>query len=411
VVRAVGPDRSDRASEKGEERAVRNHDYEQVKDHLDELHASGSTTLAPTTFHQASAVYVDPEQLRREQAALFDRLPLLIACTSELAAPYAYVARSAAGTPVIVARQPDGSVRAFLNSCRHRGTEVVWGDVAGCARRFTCPYHGWTYGTDGRLLGITSAVGFPDVERDTHGLVEVACAERHGLIWVARRPGVPIDLDTFLGPMDAELEAMELGRFVVERTKELSLDANWKLVMDGFMENYHVRFLHKKSFSPYIHSDRISFRPLGIHNRAVHPRKKYDPASHTSAEAFLGQVAISYNLLPNTNLEWSGGHFEIYQSIPDPVRTDHCTVRLTLLVAPEQRDDTERWDRLLGISESIIVEEDFAVAEAAQRALNGGAAPPEVVYGRNEPPLHHFYTELATLLAEVPVTPGVGTPP
>ena len=392
---------------------MRNHDYDQVKAHLDELHASGSTTLAPATFRQASAVYVDPEQHRREQAALFDRLPLLIACTSELGAPNAYVARSAAGTPVIVARQPDGSVRAFLNSCRHRGTEVVWGEATGCARRFTCPYHGWTYGTDGRLLGITSAVGFPDVDRDTHGLVALSCAERHGLIWVARRPGVRIDLDTFLGPMDAELEAMELDRFVVERTKELSLAANWKLVMDGFMENYHVRFLHKDSFSPYIHSDRISFRPLGIHNRAVHPRKKYDPASHTSSEAFLGQVAISYNLLPNTNLEWSGGHFEIYQSIPDPVRTDRCTVRLTLLVAPEQRDDTARWDRLLGISERIIVEEDFAVAEAAQRALNGGAAPPEVVYGRNEPPLHHFYTELATLLArsdaEAPAPPEVAT--
>jgi hypothetical protein len=275
---------------------------------------------------------------------------------------------------------------------------LVWGETAGCARRFTCPYHGWTYGTDGRLLGITSTVGFPDVDPNTHGLVELACAERHGLIWVARRPNVPIDLDDFLGPLDAELEAMELGKFVVERTDEISLEANWKLVMDGFMENYHVRFLHKDTFSPYIYSDCIAFRPLGRHNRAVHPRKTYDPAAHISPEAFLSQVLISYNMLPNVNVEWAGDHFEIYQAEPDPQQPGRCRVRFTLLVRPEDRNNTEKWTRNLEISTKIIFQEDFAVAEAAQRAFNGGAAPPEVIYGRNEPPLHHFYSELLSLL-------------
>lgn len=200
---------------------MRHHDYDQVKAHLDELHATGSTTLAPTTYRQPSAVYADPAYLRREQAGLFDRLPMLTAFSSELAEPTAFVSRRVVGTPVIIARQPDGSIRAFLNSCRHRGTEIFWGEKTGCARRFTCPYHGWTYGTDGQLLGLTTAVGFPDLDRATHGLVEIACAERHGLIWVARRPGTPVDLDAFLGPLDAELEAMELGRYVVERTDEI----------------------------------------------------------------------------------------------------------------------------------------------------------------------------------------------
>jgi phenylpropionate dioxygenase-like ring-hydroxylating dioxygenase large terminal subunit len=209
---------------------------------------------------------------------------------------------------------------------------------------------------------------------------------------------VPIDLDEFLGPLDAELEAMELGKFVVERTDEISLEANWKLVMDGFMENYHVRFLHKDTFSPYIYSDCIAFRPLGRHNRAVHPRKTYDPAAHSSPEAFLSQVLISYNMLPNVNVEWAGDHFEIYQAEPDPQQPGRCRVRFTLLVRPQDRDNTEKWTRNLEISTKIIFQEDFAVAEAAQRAFNGGAAPPQVVYGRNEPPLHHFYSELLSLL-------------
>jgi phenylpropionate dioxygenase-like ring-hydroxylating dioxygenase large terminal subunit len=351
-------------------------------------------------------VYFDADHQRREQAALFDRLPLVVAFSSELAEPHAFVSRRAAGTPVIVARQADGSVRAFLNSCRHRGTEVVPGEASGCARRFTCPYHGWTYGTDGRLLGITTTVGFPDLDRDSHGLVEVACGERHGLIFVARRPGVVIDLDEFLGPLDAEFEAMELGRYVVERTDEITLDANWKLVMDGFMENYHVRFLHKETLSPYIYSDRISFHPLGRHNRAIHPRNSYDPASHSCPEQFLSQVLISYNMLPNVNVEWAGDHFEIYQPDPDPQRPDRCRVRLTLLVRPEERHRTEKWTRNLEFSTSIIFKEDFAIAESAQRALSGGAAPVEVVYGRNEPQLHHFHGQLASILSTAPANTG-----
>lgn len=378
---------------------MRHHDYDEVKAHLDDLHRSGTTTLAPTTFRQASAVYADPAHLRTEYIQLFDRLPYVAAFSSELAEPTAFVSRRAAGTPVLIARQPDGTLKAFLNSCRHRGTEVVWGESAGCARRFTCPYHGWTYGTDGPLLGLTTNDGFPDLDRAAHGLLELACTERHGMVFVARRPGVTFDLDSFLGPLDAELEAMELGRFVVERTDEITLDANWKLVMDGFMENYHVRFLHQETLSPYIYSDRIAFRALGRHNRAIHPRNSYDPDSHDRPETFLSQVLISYNMLPNVNIEWAGDHFEIYQPEPDPTHPGRCRVKLTLLVRPEERHKTDKWTRNLKISTDIIFKEDFAAAESAQRAFTGGAAAPELVFGRNEPQLHNFYRQLADLLA------------
>ena len=381
---------------------MRHHDYEEVKAHLDGLHRTGRTTLAEGTFRQPSAVYTDLDQMRAEQAKVFDRLPYVAAFSSELAEPAAFVSRYAAGTPVLLSRQADGAVRAFLNSCRHRGTELVWGETGGCARRFTCPYHGWTYGTDGRLLGLTTNDGFPDLDRDAHGLIEVACAERHGMIFVARRPGVTIDLDPFLGPLDAEFEAMELGQYVVERRDEITLEANWKLVMDGFMENYHVRFLHPETLSPFIYSDRISFHALGRHNRAIHPRKTYDPDSHDRPETFLSQVLISYNMLPNVNVEWAGDHFEIYQPEPDPVRADRCKVKLTLLVRPEEHHKTNKWTRNLKISTDIIFKEDFAAAEAAQRAFTGGAAAPELIFGRNEPQLHNFYRQLADLLNAPP---------
>lgn len=379
---------------------MRTHDYELLKATVDEMVAAGTTALTSTTWRQASAVYADLTHLRREQVALFDTCPLVVAFTGELPTPTSFVSRQVAGTPVLVVRQSNGSVKAFLNSCRHRGTEVVWSETTGCARRFTCPYHGWTYGTDGRLLGITTTVGFPDVDRATHGLVELGCAERHGLVWVARRPGVDVDLDTFLGPLDAEFAAMELGEFVVERTVELSPKANWKLIMDGFMETYHVRFLHAKTLTSYIYSDVAPFHPLGRHGRHVAPRLCYDAASHSNPAAFLAQVLIEFQLFPNTNVLWASDHFEIFQVEPDPERADRARVRMTLLVHAAQRDRTAHWDRNVEITTNIIVSEDFACAESVQRALNGGAAPTEVVYGRNEAPLQHYHQQLATALAE-----------
>ena len=249
--------------------------------------------LRPPPSARPSAVYVDPDHLRREQATPV-RPPAAASSPSAASWPSRTPtsSRSAAGTPVLVARQPDGSVRAFLNSCRHRGTEVVWGDSrrAAPAASPAPTTAGPTAPTAGCSASPPPSASPTSTATPTASSSWPAPSATAWSSWPAG-PASPSTSTTFLGPLDAELEAMELGRFVVERTEELTLDANWKLVMDGFMENYHVRFLHKDTLSPYIYSDRISFRPLGRHNRAIHPRKTYDPASHTSPEAFLAQVA------------------------------------------------------------------------------------------------------------------------
>jgi phenylpropionate dioxygenase-like ring-hydroxylating dioxygenase large terminal subunit len=378
---------------------MRPFDYEHFKATMDGFHADNSTALAPEVWCQSSAVYCAPGRVRDEQERVFDRLPLVVACSSELSEPNAYVARALMGTPVLVVRQADGSVRAFLNSCRHRGTELVWGETAGCARRFTCPYHGWTYGPDGRLVGVTTSVGFPDLDRGSSGLTELACEERHGLVFVARRPGVTFDLDDFLGPLDAELASMQLGEFVVERRTEVEVEANWKLIMDGFLETYHVRFLHAATLTNRLHSDRNSYDVLGRHGRLASMRKTYDPARVCTPEDFLSQLVVSYRLLPNTEVLWAIDHFEVWQIEPDPVRPDRTTVRTAILTRPEEVDRSEHWALNLKMAMDIITTEDFAAARSAQRALNGGAAPNEVIYGRNEPGLQHFHQEVAANMA------------
>ena len=376
---------------------MRTHDHDELKATTDAHLAARSPTLMPTTWRFDPRIYVDPDHARIEQATVFDALPLLAAHSSEIAEPHAYVSRSLAGTPVLVVRQPDGSVRAFLNSCRHRGTEVVWGEGAGCTRRFTCPYHGWTYGTDGRLVGLTTTVGFPDLDRASHGLAELPCAERHGLVWVVRQPGGTLDYDASFGALDEELTAMELGRFVAGPAVELTVDANWKLIMDGFLETYHLRFLHAKTLTRILHGDQAPFQPFGDHSRHVVPRLSYDGVVHQHPEDFLTNVLVEYTLFPNTNLMWAIDHFEVYQVEPVGGRPDRCRVRLTLLVDPATAGCAERWEKNLEIAQRVIVSEDFAAATSIQRALVGGAAPAQFVLGRNEAPLQHYHQRLDAL--------------
>ena len=110
---------------------------------------------------------------------LLKRLPIPFCPSAALPETGSYVARTAAGTPLVVVRGEDGSVRAFRNACRHRGNQVVEG--TGCVQAFVCGYHGWTYRLDGQLRHIPHDYGFPDLEKSEHSLVGVEACERQGL--------------------------------------------------------------------------------------------------------------------------------------------------------------------------------------------------------------------------------------
>ena len=374
--------------------------YERLKSAIDGYFVDGSTALTERSWQQSSVVYASAGRLALELRHIFDRSPLVAGCSSELVEPGAYASRSVAGTPLLLVRQQDRSLRCFLNACRHRGVHVVADGEAGCARRFTCGYHGWTYGDDGALVGLPNPGAFDDLERSTIGLAEVPCAERHGLVFVRRRPGGgPIDLDGFLGPMDAELARAGVSEFVAERRVTFAAEANWKLLMDGFLETYHVRYLHADSLRDVVWSDRSTYDRFGPHGRLAVPRRNYDPTSHAGPEDLLAQLSMARRLFPNTTVTWFADHFELYQIEPDPVRPDRSRVHLTLLVPPDEAHRTAKWDTNARLAAAVITGEDFAVAASTQRTLNLGAAPPTFHYGKNEPGVQHFHEAVVEALA------------
>ena len=155
----------------------------QVKLARQALHLLDTKTncLAKTVVHNPVANYIDPDRLRREQTLLFRGHPLVIGASCQLREPGDYVTDDFSGVPVLAVRGQDGAVRAFLNVCRHRGAKVVDG-CGRIKRNFVCPYHAWSYDTDGRLVGIPDRASFDDLDSAEHGLVELPAVEKYGLV-------------------------------------------------------------------------------------------------------------------------------------------------------------------------------------------------------------------------------------
>lgn len=150
---------------------------------------------------------------------------------------------------LIITRNRRGEARAYFNVCRHRGMQVCTTE-SGNARRFQCGYHAWTYDLDGKLIAAPNLTKMPDVDKDTYGLQTVAVREWLGYIWVCTAEEPPSFEETVLGDVvDRVGEVENLDHYGVENLKlgrriAYDVQANWKLIIENFMECYHCATIH-----------------------------------------------------------------------------------------------------------------------------------------------------------------------
>jgi len=367
-------------------------------------HRTGTQDLAPAEMVQPVARYRDPAHAERERERLMRVMPLALCHGSELPEPGDFVTDSLVGTPVLVVRQADGSVRAFVNLCRHRGTQVEW-ERSGNRRLFTCPYHAWSYERDGGLRNVPlQEDGFPCLDKGEHGLIELPCEQRHGIVWVVLTPDAGIDVAAHLGAeLDAELAGWRLDEAVIERLDHFENDFNWKYTVDGFLEGYHLRFLHAKTIGAYFVSpDLALFDCWGPHCRMTLTRKSFEAvADRPASEIDLPTVSIPvYVLFPATVLVWQNDHWELWTSTPDARDHTRSVARARLLAPNADMVESQRalWDKNWRILMDTVEQEDWAAARFTQAGL--AAAPPELYYGRNEPCLQHFHRTIDEYCAD-----------
>jgi glycine betaine catabolism A len=194
--------------------------------------------------------YVDPEILRREQELIFRDSWQYVGHVGEAPEPGTFFAARSGRTPVVVTRARDGELRAFLNVCRHRGARLCTTESGQVKRALQCPYHAWTYGLDGSLVAAPNLTKMTGIDRTAYGLAPVQLREWLGYAWVCLADAPPSFEDTVMDAVAqrlggrAEIGVWDVGSLAVGRRVTYDVAANWKLIVENFMECYHCATIH-----------------------------------------------------------------------------------------------------------------------------------------------------------------------
>ena len=373
------------------------------------LAQTGENQLVDNIVSVPASNYFDPNHWTAEMSQVFKRVPLTLAFTAELPNPGDYKAMDVAGVPVLISRGADGAVRAFVNSCSHRGAVLVT-EGLGSARRFTCPYHAWSYDQKGELVGILDREMFGDLDVSCHGLTPLAAGERAGLIFVTIDPHstAPIDLDTFLCGYDELLAELDLANCRVVGQQAIA-GPNWKVAYDGYLDLYHLPILHRDTFGPTI-SNKAVYDAWGPHQRVSSPAR--NTASARESRPDLGDLPIDqwpterltlgvWTIFPHISIASfdSGGRvFMVSQLFPGDDPGSSVTVQTFLHTQPDEPGQAEKVAETMAFLHHVVQDEDYYTGLRLQRALKTGAKD-HVLFGRNEGGGQRFHRWVEALLA------------
>ena len=218
----------------------------------------GRRTAPPEGFpalpDMPAARYTSPEYYALEREHIFRKSWLFAAHLDEVPEPGCFMRWDNAGDPMIIVHGSDGVVRAFYNTCRHRGAPVVTED-RGRAMRLVCGYHHWTYKTDGTLVGVPERRDFANLDLTCRSLIGVRCERFGKLIFVNFDPDAPA-LTDWLGPLADEWAEFRFDELRLAARHCFDLRCNWKVAMEANMEVYHVPFIHAQTVAGLVDSKR-----------------------------------------------------------------------------------------------------------------------------------------------------------
>ena len=366
----------------------------EILQHID----SGTTQLAAEIYANPVSNYTSADRLSREFDVLFRQRPLLVGLSYQLPKPGDFLTFDHTGVPQLIVRGEDRTVRAFVNVCRHRGARVAEGQ-GNSRKRFRCPYHGWNYDTNGKLVGIPDKQSFPGIDASSCSLIPLPVTEADGMIWTSAIPALTseastkIDIQSQLKGLGAELRSFGVTSHHHYASRVLNLKMNWKLVIDTFLEPYHFGVLHKNSISPIFVSNLCLFHSFGPHLRVTYPRRSIESLRDRPESEWdlVTHTALVYVLFPNTVFVVQADHLEIWRVYPVKNAVDRSAIVLDFLVPEPAVSESARvhWERNLELVVRTVSDEDFPTGEGIQLGFDSGAQS-HLIYGRNEPALAYF---------------------
>jgi phenylpropionate dioxygenase-like ring-hydroxylating dioxygenase large terminal subunit len=351
-------------------------------------------------------LYFDPEFFGAEKKAFLRAAPQVVCHESDITGPGDWRTLEYLGESVVVIRGDEGEVRAFSNVCRHRGSRLVDGN-GGCAKVLTCPYHAWSYGRDGRLIGVPHRSEYPGLKTEDLGLVPVGLEKWHGFLFVTLEPGA-LSVAEMMAPYQNEValyrfdELRAIGR-VTLRPRPL----NWKTIADNYSDGLHIPIGHPgltrlfgrnyrieaKAHVDRMEGDLIETESANPSERAYQrllPKVDHLPQSHQ-------RKWLYYKLFPNVAFDIYPDQVDFMQFLP--VSATETVIREISYAIPDERREMRAARHLNWRINRRVNAEDTALIARVQLGMESPSYKAGPL-GTSEVCLRSFAQKLRKLIPE-----------
>jgi Rieske 2Fe-2S family protein len=327
------------------------------------------------------SAYSDPELFAREQALIFEQMWFCAARSADVGTPGAFQTVQVGRESILITRSRRGEARAFFNICRHRGAQLCTEESGEVKRSFQCPYHAWTYDLDGKLVAAPNLTKMPDVDRVEYGLRKVHVREWLGYIWVCVADEAPSFEDTVMGAVRTRLgdiesiEHYDVENLALGRRIRYDVKANWKLIIENFMECYHCAT---------IHPELTEVLPEFADGFAAQYFVGHGAEFGTDIKGFTIDGSEGFDRIPGVTEDQDRRYYAVtirpqvfLNLVPDhvilhrmyPLSADHTLVECDWLYLPDVVENG------LDVSNSVelfhrVNQQDFAACERCQLATN-----------------------------------------
>lgn len=339
-----------------------------------------------------ASTYTCPDLAAREREVFFRSHPQIIGMSGDLPEPGTFLTLNDWGTPILATRDSGGKFHAFLNSCRHRGAGVE-SERRGKRQTFSCPFHAWTYASDGELVGVPEEEHFGTFDRECRSLIELPAEEKFGFLCVHPDPEGDLDTDALFAGLSDDMVSWDFGKLVNGGETTYDMGLNWKLAIDTFGETYHFKRLHKNTLGLMFHGDVLAYDIFDRNHRMVLCIKEIDNLRNkpeTEWNITTGAFPVYY-LFPNVQVNVGATGITLVRIYPDPQDPGRSISHISFYFIQEALDaDPEMIKDRSNTFARVIRDEDFTIGATIQDGLNAGIQK-EVLFGRNEPPLHHYH--------------------
>jgi phenylpropionate dioxygenase-like ring-hydroxylating dioxygenase large terminal subunit len=373
-----------------------------VRRFLDGMQYEAERTAPPEGFPRFPAIaggrYNNPTFLDAEYRGLWKRTWLYACHSDELPEPGSFMLWTLSGSPILIVRGKDMRIRAFYNTCRHRGGPIVKTESGKCDG-LVCPYHGWTYALDGQLINLRDKRDFVGLDTAAHSLVSVRCEQLANWVFVNEDPDASPLLDD-LGPIPAQLEQFQPNSLRFVEKHGYDLKCNVKVLLDAFLEVYHLKSIHQKTVDRFLdHRGTTIALYRNGHSLMVTPNRRpdwVDPGTRgmrgvDTATVISAKNNPSWNIYPNlvTPIDPTGCPFLVFWPTgPDSMRIE-CH-----WFAPDrpEGDLGALWATRIRNFDNIL-DEDLQFAEKIQKSVESPGFR-GMTLNYQERRIYHWHEEL-----------------